>query len=183
MESRDIWTIGHWTCPEDVFLQPLVQAGIDVLADVRAQPGSRRSPQFGRDTMPTWLAEAGIEYVHLPDLTGRRPRQPEIPEETNAGWHNRSFHNYADYTLTPDFERGLTQLTELASTHRVAILCGEPMPWRCHRSLIATVLTAHGWTVWHLSTTAKPREHELGAWGATPHVAANGTVTYPTQNG
>mgnify|MGYP002653449198 CR=1 FL=1 len=60
-------------------------------------PGSRRSPQFSRDAMPEWLGEAGIEYHHLQELTGRRRKQPEIPQELNAGWQNRSFKNYIFY--------------------------------------------------------------------------------------
>ena len=175
----EIWTIGHWVCPQDVFLEALATVGIQTVVDVRAQPGSRRSPQFSRDELPGWLGEAGIDYLHLPALTGRRPRQPDVPPELNAGWENQSFKNYADYTQTPQFEEGMRQLTDLATSRRVVLLCGEPMPWRCHRSLIATVLTARGWTVWHLSTTAAPREHELGRWGATPVVGEDGTVTYP----
>ena len=178
MDAPQIWTIGHWTCPEDVFLETLAGGDVEVVGDVRAQPGSRRSPQFSRDALPGWLGDAGISYVHIPELTGRRPRQPVDPD-VNAGWQNQSFHNYADYTLLPDFADGLDRLTELAGERRVAILCGEPMPWRCHRSLIATTLTARGWRVWHLMTGAVPRLHELGAWGATPHVDAAGVVTYP----
>ncbi len=177
--AHEIWTIGHWTCPVELFLQPLLEAGIDLLADVRAQPGSRRSPQFSRDEMPGWLADAGIAYRHLPALAGRRPKQPDVDPDANAGWQNQSFKNYADYGLTPAYADGIAELTELATHQRVVIMCGEPMPWRCHRSLIATTLTARGWTVWHLSTTARPRRHELGAWGATPEVGPGGTVTYP----
>lgn len=179
MTGNEIWTIGHWVCPEDVFLEALHSVDIEVLADVRAQPGSRRSPQFSRDTMPAWLGEAGIEYRHLPRLTGRRPKQREVDQALNAGWQNASFRNYADYALTSDYTEGLHELIELASESNVAIMCGEPMPWRCHRSLIANNLTARGWTVWHLSTTAAPRRHELGAWGATPVVHDDGTLTYP----
>lgn len=177
--AGELWTIGHWVCPQEDFLAALAPAGIDLIVDVRSSPGSRRSPQFSRDAMPIWLREKGIGYRHLPELAGRRPKQPEVPELINAGWQNQSFKNYADYSLTPGYEQGMATLTGLALKHRVAIMCGEPMPWRCHRSLIATTLTARGWTVWHLSTTAKPRRHELGAWGAQPHVDADGVVTYP----
>ncbi len=138
MSGDEIWTIGHWVCEQGVFLEALDSAGIGAIADVRAQPGSRRSPQFSRDAMPEWLGEAGIEYHHLQELTGRRRKQPEIPQELNAGWQNRSFKNYADYTLT-----------------------------------------ARGWTVRHLSTTAEPRLHELGMWGAHAEVSDDGVVTYP----
>ncbi|WP_407441829.1 DUF488 family protein [Rhodococcus sp. (in: high G+C Gram-positive bacteria)] len=87
--------------------------------------------------------------------------------------------NYADYTLTPAFETGLAHLTDLAHDNRVAIMCAEPMPWRCHRLLIANALTARGWTVVHLMTGAEPRQHVLGRWGAVPKVGAAGVVTYP----
>jgi hypothetical protein len=59
-------------------------------------------------------------------------------------------------------------------------MCGEPMPWRCHRLLIANSLVARGWTVWHLIGDDRPRRHELGQWGAAPSVAPDHTVTYPS---
>lgn len=173
-----VWTIGHWTCPEPDFLRPLRAHAIDLLADVRSQPGSRRNPHFGRETMPHWLADAGIEYVHLPELGGRRGRQ-DVDPGINAGWRQPSFKNYADYTLSPDYRQGLQRLADLAADRRVAIMCGEPMPWRCHRLLIANSLAAQGWTVWHLMGGAAPRRHELGQWGAPPSVGPNGQVTYP----
>jgi uncharacterized protein (DUF488 family) len=177
----ELWTIGHWTCPPDVVLETLGSAGITLLADVRRTPGSRASPQFNPDQLSSWLAAAGIGYVHLPKLGGRRPRSTVVDPATNAGWQNAGFRNYADYTLTPDYEDGLAQLAGLARSGRVAIMCGEPMPWRCHRLLIATTLTARGWAVTHLMTNARPQPHRLGRWGATPVVRPDGVVTYPAQ--
>ena len=171
-------TIGHWTCPREVFLSPLLREGIELVIDVRAQPGSRRSPQFGRDELPGWLSEAGIAYVHLYELGGRRPKQP-VDADINGGWKNASFHNYADYTLSDDYRAGVERLEALAREKRVVLLCGEPMPWRCHRSLIANTMTARGWTVWHLIGDAPPRRHELGAWGPTPLLDADGRLTDP----
>jgi len=116
--------------------------------------------------MPRWLAPAGINYVHLPELGGRRAKQ-DVDPDINAGWRQPSFKNYADHTLGPQYRNGIERLAALAMEHRVAIMCGEPMPWRCHRLLIANTLTAQGWTVWHLMTDAEPRRHELDLWGAT----------------
>lgn len=178
--DREIWTIGHWTCPIPTFLAPLDEAGIDVLADVRAHPGSRRSPQFGADAMAQWLPEHGIDYVRFPSLAGRRPRQ-DVEPEINAGWQNASFKNYADYTLSREYRSALDELVEVAERGRVALMCGEPMPWRCHRSLIANSLTARGWAVHHLIAGGAPRTHRLGQWGATPQIDADGTVTYPIE--
>lgn len=178
-----LWTIGHWTCPPGLVLETLAAAAIDLVVDVRGTPGSRSNPQFNREELATWLPAAGIDYLHLPELGGRRPRSKDVDPEANAGWQNASFRNYADYTLTPSYEEGLTQLAELARDHHVAIMCGEPMPWRCHRSLIANTLTARGWTVTHLMAGGRPQLHELGRWGATPVVSPDGVVTYPADAG
>jgi uncharacterized protein (DUF488 family) len=175
--SREIWTIGHWTCSEATFSGLLVGQRVDLVADVRAQPGSRRSPQFGRDAMPGWLGREGIDYVHLDELAGRRGKQ-DVGPEVNGGWENASFRNYADYSLSPAYERGIERLSEVARNRRVAIMCGEPTPWRCHRLLIANTLTARGWTVRHIIGDGGPRMHELGQWGAVPSVE-HGRVTYP----
>lgn len=179
-DHGEVWTIGHWTCPVPTFLEPLDRARINLLADVRAQPGSRRSPQFGGEEMSRWLGDAGIRYLHLPELGGRRPRQ-DVDPSINAGWQNASFKNYADYTLTSEYQRGLTRLITLARSNRLAIMCGEPMPWRCHRQLIANSLVAQGWTVWHLMSGSAPRQHRLGQWGATPVVDERKHVTYPAE--
>ncbi|MGV8979360.1 MAG: DUF488 family protein [Cellulomonas sp.] len=175
---REIWTIGHWTCPEPTFIGRLFANDIGALADVRAHPGSRASPQFGRDVMPRWLEQASIDYVHLEKLGGRRRKQ-DVDPDVNAGWQNVSFKNYADYTLLPPYHEGIAELLALAADRRVVIMCGEPMPWRCHRSLIANTLTARGWTVRHIMGDGEPRVHQLGQWGATPVVGADGRLTYP----
>jgi len=175
---RKVWTIGHWTCPREVFLATLGQADIEHVVDIRAHPGSRRSPQFGADELPQWLAAAGIGYERIPELGGRRPAQ-DVDPDINGGWINASFHHYADYTLSPDYERGLARLADLVTTRRVALMCGEPMPWRCHRLLVSNTLTARGWQVWHLLATAAPRRHTLGIWGATPVTGPDAVVTYP----
>ncbi len=161
---REIWTIGHWTCPESTFIGRLAEQRITLLADVRAYPGSRTSPRFGRNVMPEWLDPAAIEYVHLAELGGRRRKQDGDPD-INAGWNNASFKNYADYTLLPSYQHGIARLVELGIDHRVAVMCAEPMPWRCHRLLIANTLTAHGWTVRHIIGDADPRVHTLAQWG------------------
>src|SRR5690606_28535828 len=134
--EREVWTIGHWTCPEELFLRPLRAQRIEMLVDVRSQPGSRRNPQFDREAMPAWLGRAGIAYRHVPELGGRRGRQ-DVDHSINAGWQQPAFKNYADYTLSQAYQQGIEQLAALATAHRVVIMCGEPMPWRCHRMLIA----------------------------------------------
>jgi len=175
----EVWTIGHGTCPQETFVGLVRREGIALVADVRSHPGSRTNPQFAQDTMRGWLDSAGIGYVHLPELGGHRHKQ-DIEPGINSGWRHRSFKNYADYTLTPGYEQGIKRLAGLASQQRVAYLCAESMPWRCHRLLISNTLTARGWTVRHIMGGPTAQVHEFGRWGATPSVHEDGTITYPS---
>ena len=176
-----IWTLGHWTSPVDAVLATLRSVEIDELVDVRKLPGSRRSPQFDAEEMTRWLGEAGIGYRRSAELTGRRPKQRDVDPQLNAGWQNTSFRNYADHTLSAEYEQGIEELEALAAEHHVAVMCGEPMPWRCHRLLISNTLVARGWEVVHLRVGSAPAVHELGAWGARPIVREDGTVIYPPE--
>ncbi|WP_434175949.1 DUF488 domain-containing protein [Brachybacterium conglomeratum] len=177
--SGTIWTLGHWTSPEDAVLETLRRADVDELVDVRRLPGSRRSPQFDAEEMTRWLSEAGIGYRHSAELAGRRPKQHDVDPQLNAGWQNSSFRNYADHTLSREYEDGIEALADLAADHHVVVMCGEPMPWRCHRLLIANTLVARGWEVVHLRVDGASLEHELGAWGARPVLREDGTLVYP----
>lgn len=176
-----IWTLGHWTSPVDAVLATLRSVEIDELVDVRKLPGSRRSPQFDAEEMTRWLGGAGIGYRRSAELTGRRPKQRDVDPQLNAGWQNTSFRNYADHTLSAEYEQGIEELEALAAEHHVAVMCGEPMPWRCHRLLISNTLAARGWEVVHLRVGSAPAVHELGAWGADPVVREDGTVIYPPE--
>jgi len=174
----EIWTIGHSTRSTEEFLALLHDHAIDSLVDVRSYPGSRRCPQFGRETMSVWLADDAITYQHASDLGGRRNRQHDVDPAINAAWRNASFRNYADYTLGNEYQAGIVQLATMAQTSRVAFMCSEALPWRCHRSLIANTLVARDWAVHHLMSVGNVIEHRLGAWGPEPLVA-DGRVTYP----
>jgi len=174
----EIWTIGHSTRSTEEFLALLHEHAIDSLVDVRSFPGSRRCPQFGRETMSAWLADDAITYQHASDLGGRRNRDYDVDPAINAAWRNASFRNYADYTLGNEYLAGIVQLASAARALRVAFMCSEALPWRCHRSLIANTLVARDWAVHHIMSVGKVIEHRLGAWGPEPLVA-DGRVTYP----
>ncbi|HVA70477.1 MAG TPA: DUF488 domain-containing protein [Acidimicrobiales bacterium] len=174
----EIWTIGHSTRSTEEFLALLHEHAIDSLVDVRSFPGSRRCPQFGRETMSTWLADDAITYQHASVLGGRRNRDYDVDPTMNAAWRNASFRNYADYTIGDAYQAGIVQLAGVALTLPVAFMCSEALPWRCHRSLIANTLVARGWAVHHIMSVGKVIEHQLGAWGPEPLVA-DGRVTYP----
>jgi uncharacterized protein (DUF488 family) len=167
-----VHTIGHSTRSFDELVQALRSFSIDVLADVRTIPRSRHNPQFGADVLPAALAKEGIRYVHLPKLGGlRRASKTSV----NTGWRNTSFRGFADYMLTEPFAAALIELCELAAGAKVALMCAEAVPWRCHRSLIADALTVRGAHVEHIASPSHSSPHRL-----TPFARVTGTqITYP----
>jgi uncharacterized protein (DUF488 family) len=80
------YTIGHSTRTPEELLALLGDAGVRLIADVRAFPGSRRHPQFNRSALARWLPQAGIRYVHMAGLGDRRDPVPNSP---NGGWEGR----------------------------------------------------------------------------------------------
>ena len=181
----NIYTIGHYSHTEEEFIDLLKEAQIEVLVDVRAFPGSRKFPWFGKDQMAKWLPKSGIEYTHIEELGGRRPPSQLVSPALNDGWQNQSFHNYADYTLSDCFQEGIQKLTDIASNKRVAYCCSERHPARCHRLIISNWLAAHEWDVFHIvpkkDGSGEFVSHELGKWGAMPIIEKdeNETVVYP----
>lgn len=166
-----IWTIGHSTRPIDELLDVLVAHDIRTLADVRRFPGSRRLPRFGSDALASALAERRIAYRWMPELGGRRRPVPGSP---NDGWRNDSFRAYADHMATEEFARGLSELLMIASGSRTAIMCAELLWWRCHRRLIADVLTSLDYEVRHIRDAGEAERHVL----APPARLVNGVLTY-----
>src|SRR5437899_11235116 len=99
MENNQLklWTIGHSTRSIDEFIEALKFFEIQTLADVRSFPGSRRYPQFNKENLRASLAEAGIDYIHLPDLGGRRRAEQD---SLNMAWQSKTYRNCAEELAT-----------------------------------------------------------------------------------
>jgi uncharacterized protein (DUF488 family) len=169
---RVLYTVGHSTHSVDEFISLLGAHEIQRVVDIRTVPRSRRNPQFNRDAMPAVLEPAGIAYTHLAGLGGlRHPKKDSI----NTGWKNDSFRGYADYMQTDEFVHNIDELATLAQAERVAIMCAEAVPWRCHRSLVADAMKARGWEVRHILSAAPAKPHNF-----TPFARVEGArITYP----
>jgi uncharacterized protein (DUF488 family) len=167
-----ILTIGHSTRPIGEFLAMLQAHGVTRLADVRTIPRSRFNPQFNTAALKRSLRGAGIAYDHLPALGGLRHARPD---SINQGWRNSSFRGYADYMQTAEFAEALAGLIRIATSDRVAVMCAEAVPWRCHRSLIADALTVRGILVEDIMGIERRQAHRL-----TPFARVRGLeITYP----
>jgi len=169
-----VLTIGHSTRALDKFIGLLQAHAVSRVVDVRTVPRSRHNPQFNQDSLPDSLKKAGLGYVHLPGLGGLRHAKRD---SINVGWRNASFRGYADYMQTPEFERGLEELIQLAKQEQIAIMCAEALPWRCHRSLIEDALTVRGIRTEDVITLKRRRVHTLTAFAKVQ----GKSVTYPAE--
>lgn len=173
--ERTLYTIGHSTRTAEELIGMLQQAGVTRLVDIRTIPRSRTNPQFNQDALPLTLASAGMAYLQLAALGGRRNKQ-QTSTGANAGWTVQAFQNYADYAETPAFRSGLGELLQLAARETCAIMCSEAVWWRCHRRIVTDYALVHGRPVVHLLSETKSEPAKLTPFAA---VAPGGRITYP----
>lgn len=147
----------------------------ELLIDVRRHPGSRRVPWTNRPELEQHLAAAGIGYIHLVGLGGRR--QP-LSGTRNDGWRVGQFQGYADHMDSEEFARGIETLEQEAQRRRVVLMCAEAQWWRCHRRLLADALSVAGWRVMHIDARGAVEQHVL-----TEFIRVEGgSLSYPKQS-
>ena len=178
--SPSIFTIGHSTREVGELIGLLQENGVHALADVRRYPASRRHPQFNREALAASLQQAGIEYVSLPELGGRRAPAKDSP---NTAWRSPGFRGYADDMQSELFQLAVARLGEIARDKPTAFLCAEQAWQQCHRGLIADSLKSRGWDVRHILAPGRTEPHP---WTAAARIV-NGDLTYaaddPVQQG
>lgn len=162
----EIFTIGHSTHSCEEFISMLKSFEIKTLVDVRSYPGSRHVPQFNKENMAQWVVLADIEYLHMPQLGGRRRKMPEIDDRLVEGWNHIAFKNYAAYTLTQEYQEGLNELAKIVRRTKTCIMCAESVPWKCHRLLISNSLAFEGFCVRHILEENKSVTHQINKYGA-----------------
>ena len=186
--EKRIYTIGHSTRALEELVALLREHDIRRLADIRRYPGSRRYPHFSRDALEVSLPERGIEYVHIPELGGRRKAEADSP---NTALRNEQFRAYADHMASDEFRIAVDGL--LAGVRpsrpqppgvspggegdrpgrpigagetpalRTAVMCAEAVPWRCHRNLLSDELLRRGCDVVHILGRGQAKRHEMSA--------------------
>jgi uncharacterized protein (DUF488 family) len=156
-----LYTIGHSTRTLDELVSALKAHGIETMVDIRAFPMSRRLPHFNREALERSLAEQSIRYIWMQALGGyRKTTRKDSP---HTALRNANFRNYADYTLTPEFEHAAAELLKIASASRTAYMCAERVYFRCHRMIVSDWLVANGHEVLHIDAEGPTRPHKLFA--------------------
>jgi uncharacterized protein (DUF488 family) len=175
--KRPFFTIGHSNRSLEEFVELLREADIALVADIRTVPRSRTNPQFNKDALPVALRPFDIGYEHMAALGGLRGKTRTVPEDVNGFWTNESFHNYADYALSPQFHAGLEHLVAEGRERRSAMMCSEAVWWRCHRRIVADHLIARGETVFHMMGRGRLEPAHLTP-GAV--IQPGGSIVYPS---
>jgi uncharacterized protein (DUF488 family) len=171
-----VLTIGHSTRTLGQFIMLLEAHAVTCVVDVRTVPRSRHNPKFNKASLPGSLKKVGLRYVHMPGLGGLRHARRD---SVNVGWRNASFRGYADYMQTPEFEENLKKIIDLAAMERIALMCAEGVPWRCHRSLIGDALLVRGIRVEDIMSETRAQTHALTSFAK---VRGN-RIKYPAETG
>jgi uncharacterized protein (DUF488 family) len=168
-----VYSIGHSNHSAEVFFGFLEWHQIRTLIDVRAIPGSRRHPQFGRDALGLSCQARDLAYHWMPGLGGRRRTARDHPSP-HVAWEVPAFRAYADYMDTPEFAAALAELEHEARKAPTAFFCAEVLWWQCHRRLVADRLLVAGWSVLHIDSGGHTAPHQLPEFARV----ADGRVVY-----
>lgn len=160
MTPGAIFTIGHSNHKSAAFLHLLQDFSIQVIVDVRSAPYSRYVPQFNKKELALLLEQQGVKYIFMGNVIGGKPSDPALSNE----------HGQVDYeklAKTEVFQQGIDRLLKgITDGWRVALLCAEEDPAKCHRHwLIAKELELNrGIAVWHLRANGQ-KERAKGLLG------------------
>jgi len=143
-EPTEIWTLGHGLKSIDDFLATATDNNIESIVDVRSTPASTRAPQYNAIALKRSLTEIGVSYVPMGAELGGRPPEAEFYDSDGHVLYRR-------LAGSGRFRAGISRLESGARRFRVAILCSESDPTRCHRNLlIGRVLRERGHRVSHI---------------------------------
>ncbi|MBC7080714.1 MAG: DUF488 domain-containing protein [Thermoplasmatales archaeon] len=125
MDGKIIFSIGHSNRSKEEFLSLLEKYGIEAIADVRRFPSSKFEI-YKKENIKKILGK--IEYLHFENLGGFR-------------------HGYAKWMETEEWRKDYEKLKKIAEIKKVAIMCAEKFPFRCHRRHILRKMEEEGWKV------------------------------------
>ncbi|CAM3190342.1 DUF488 domain-containing protein [Nocardioides dubius] len=129
--THGIISVGYEGRTIDAFVDALVRAGVQTVADVRLNAISRKAG-FSKTRLREALADVGIEYRHMRSLGNAK-------ENREPFWDGRAEEGrrvFREALGSPEAESSLEELSELVRDHVVAVLCFETDVEKCHRKVI-----------------------------------------------
>jgi len=150
-----VYTIGHSNHSPDTFARLLTEAKIEVLVDVRSNPGSPWTSYANPHDLKHILKAAGIQYLYLGDVLGGRPNDPSCYNPQTGKVDYQSIQN------KESFQRGLGRLLKGLKKYRICVMCAEEDPSSCHRNLlVGESLRREGVQILHIRGTGQIQTDE-----------------------
>ena len=143
-EDVTVYTLGHSRHALEGFVDLARRHDVSLIVDVRGQPYSRFNPQYNRERFKDALAENEIAYLWLGDRLSGRPKNPEFRgPDGKVLWDKLK--------QWPELHEGIADVLERAAGTRLALVCAEEDPMRCHRRFLLTPpLAERGARVLHI---------------------------------
>jgi len=139
LNMSDVLTIGYEGLSLNTFLDILKSNGVNLVADVRDLPLSRKRG-FSKTPLKEALAKEGIFYRHFRELGAPKPLRLCLQKSGDWQTYQRSY-----LQLLAQRVGALEELGLLLREYRVCLLCFEEDPSQCHRSLVGRALVETGW--------------------------------------
>lgn len=129
-----LFTIGYERSSLENFIQTLIDAGVEVLLDIREAPISRRRG-FSKSSLREALARSGIQYHHERRLGSPKPLRDQVKSDRDYGTFFTGFKQHlAGQTDV------MAEIVDTFNGHSVALMCYERNPRECHRLAVAEAL-------------------------------------------
>jgi uncharacterized protein (DUF488 family) len=139
MQMATVYTLGYEGIDVRRFIAALTGAGVQVVADVRAVPLSRKRG-FSKRQLSAELAASGIDYIHFVGLGN-----PKNGRDAAKAGDVAEFHRiFTDHLKSTDAKASLKELARLVISRPTCLVCFEREPAECHRTLVAMELHTHG---------------------------------------
>jgi uncharacterized protein (DUF488 family) len=152
---RFIYTIGHSNHSPETFVRLLTQAKIEVLVDIRSNPGSPWVSYANPRDLERILKATGIQYLNLGDMLGGHPDDPDCYNPQTGKADYRAMQN------KESFQRGINRLLEAMRKNRICVMCAEENPSSCHRNLlVGDDLRQKGVQILHIRGTGQIQTDE-----------------------
>lgn len=140
--KKEIYTIGSSARDWEEFVDILKHFGIKTLVDVRRFPTSKIE-HFIKKNLNSKLKSQTIGYLWLGE---------------NLGGYRAG--GYKEFMKEDLFQEGILKLEKLAHKNKIALMCAERLPWKCHRSYISHQLEKRDWKIVHIIEKEDPRKEE-----------------------
>ena len=146
--ANTLFTAGYEGRSMEDFLAGLREHGVQLLADLREAPVSRK-PGFSKSPLAGALKAAGIDYVHLRALGCPKPIRDRYKQDGDWARYTRAFLEHLERQ-----QGALEELGSLARNHVTALLCYEADYNRCHRTYVADAVAGRsGMNVVHITAS------------------------------